>query len=171
MTSSRPSSLPIELDRIYRIRSSGLWHVAGRVGQDEAGDLVHDAVVKTLEAGRKEPIHDTVGFLFRVTRNALFDRFRSKMRRSKVLEYGLEDNDAADTGASPERSAIASERLARVLAFIDTMPPRRREAFLLCRVEELTYAQAARRMGVSVHAIEKHMTAAMAQLFAEFEPE
>ncbi|WP_369015004.1 sigma factor-like helix-turn-helix DNA-binding protein [Escherichia coli] len=34
----------------------------------------------------------------------------------------------------------------------------------MCRMEELTYAQAARRMGVTVHAIEKHMTAAMAQL-------
>lgn len=168
---SRPSSLPPDLDRIYRSRSSGLWHVAGQAGRDDAGDLVHDAVVKTLEAERKEPIHDPVGFLFRVTRNALFDRFRSRARRARVLEYGLDDTDAPDTSASPERAAIASERLSRVLAFIDTMPPRRREAFLLCRVEELTYAQAARRMGVSIHAIEKHMTAAMAQLFAEFESE
>jgi RNA polymerase sigma-70 factor (ECF subfamily) len=50
---------------------------------------------------------------------------------------------------------------------IERMPPRRREAFLLCRIEELTYAQAGRRMGVTVHAIEKHMSAAMAQLHAE----
>lgn len=170
MAGDRAPLLSPDIDRIYRSRSSGLWHVAGPA-RDEAGDLVHDAIVKTLEAERKEPIHDPVGFLFRVTRNALFDRFRSKARRSRVLEYGLDDTDAPDTGASPERSAIASERLSRVLAFIDTMPPRRREAFLLCRVEELTYAQAARRMGISVHAIEKHMSAAMAQLFAEFESE
>jgi RNA polymerase sigma-70 factor (ECF subfamily) len=169
MASSNSSSLPEGLDQIYRNRSSGLWQVAGRVGRDEAPDLVHDAVIKTLEAGRKEDIHDPVGFLFRVTRNTLFDRFRSKVRRSRVLEFGLEEDDAHDTGASPERTVIASERLQLVMAFIETMPPRRREAFLLCRLEDLTYAQAARRMGVTVHAIEKHMTAAMAQLFAEFE--
>ncbi len=169
MGRSNPSSLSDGVDAIYRNRSGGLWQVASRAGRDDASDLVHDAVVKTLEAGRKDEILDPVGFLFRVTRNTLFDRFRTRLRRSKVLEYGLEAEDAPDAGAGPERTLIASERLTRALDFIDTMPPRRREAFLLCRIEELTYAQAARRMGVSVHAIEKHMTAAMAQLFAEFE--
>lgn len=143
--------------------------MAARAGRDDALDLVHDAVVKTLEAGRKEPILDPVGFLFRVTRNTLFDRFRSKVRRGRVLEFGLDDDNAPDTSAGPERTLIASDRLKRALAFIDTMPPRRREAFLLCRLEDLTYAEAARRMGVSVHAIEKHMTAAMAQLLEGFE--
>lgn len=160
--------MPDGVDRLYRAQNGGLWRVAGRAGADEAGDLVHDAIVKTLEAGRKEEILDPVGFLFRVTRNTLFDRFRSKARRSRIMEFGHQE-DAPDTGASAERSLIASERLQRALAFIDTMPPRRREAFLLCRLEDLTYAQAARRMGVTTHAIEKHMTAAMAQLYAEFE--
>ena len=169
MSRGRGSSMRAGLEEIYRDQDGGLWHVAGRAGRDDASDLVHDAVVKTLEAGRKDEIRDPIGFLFRVTRNTLFDRFRSRGRRSKILQYGLEGEDAPDTGASAERTLIASERLTRALAFIETMPPRRREAFLLCRIEELTYAQAARRMGVSVHAIEKHMTAAMAQLFAEFE--
>lgn len=169
MASSESVSLCDDLDDIYRHRSGPLRRVAGRAGDDEALDLVHDAVVKTLEAGRKAEILDPLGFVFRVTRNALFDRFRSKARRSRVVEFGLEDHSAQDMTPGPERSTIASERLKQALAFIDTMPPRRREAFLLCRVEELTYAEAARRMGVTVHAIEKHMTAAMVQLLAEFE--
>jgi len=167
MATEKPSSLVTSLDQAYRERGGWLREMAGRGARDEASDVVHDAVVKTLEAGRKAEILEPVRFLFQVTRNTLLDRFRSRTRRGRVLEYGLEDSDARDTAATPERAILASERLRQALAVIERMPPRRREAFLLCRIEELTYAQAGRRMGVTVHAIEKHMSAAMAQLHAE----
>ena len=50
------------------------------------------------------------------------------------------------------------------MASIEAMPPRRREVFLLHRVEELTYAQIARRLNVTIKAVEKHMHLAMRQL-------
>ena len=162
MAKSRP--LPPEgLDKAYRDEAGRLRSLAARAGRDEADDIVHDAVVKTLEAGRRTEILEPVRFLFHVTRNTLLDSLRSRTRRERVLEYGLEET-AADPSPAAEHRLLASENLKRALAVIDDMPPRRREAFLLCRMEELTYAQAARRMGVTVHAIEKHMTAAMAQL-------
>ncbi|WP_332767744.1 RNA polymerase sigma factor [Phenylobacterium sp.] len=169
MANDRRSTLIEDLNQAYRERGARLREIAARGGRDDASDLVHDAIVKTLEAGQKSDVRDPVRFLFRVTRNTLLDRFRTRTRRGRVLEYGLDDADATDPGVSPERAVIASERLSAALAAIDKMPPRRREAFLLCRVEELTYAEAGRRMGVSVHAIEKLMSAAMAQLFEEFD--
>lgn len=168
-SNSKPEAgLSEAVDRAYRDRGAYLRQIAGRGGDDEAGDLVHDAVVKTLEAGRREEIRNAGHFLAQVTRNALLDRFRSRARRGRVLEYGLEDSGATDPGVGPERAVIASQRLQVALAIIDRMPPRRREAFLLCRVEDLTYAEAARRMGVTVHAVEKLMSAAMNQLVVEF---
>lgn len=44
------------------------------------------------------------------------------------------------------------------------MPSRRREAFLLHRVDGLTYLEIARAMGVSIKAVEKHISAAMLEL-------
>lgn len=167
-TSNTGAALSEAVDRAYRDRGARLRQIAGRGGPDEAGDLVHDAVVKTLEAGRKEEIRNAGHFLAQVTRNVLLDRFRSRARRGRVLEYGLDDAGAPDPGVGPERAVIASQRLRVALAIIDRMPPRRREAFLLCRIEDLTYVEAARRMGVTVHAVEKLMSAAMAQLVAEF---
>lgn len=69
-----------------------------------------------------------------------------------------------DLVADPERSLIGAQRLRRVMATIDTMPPKRREVFLLHRVEELTYPQIARQLGVSIKTVEKHMHLAMLQL-------
>jgi RNA polymerase sigma-70 factor (ECF subfamily) len=169
MPKEDPSSLSEGLDKAYRDRGTWLRDVVARGGRDEAPDLVHDAVVKTLEAGQKADLREPLRFLVQVTRNVVVDRFRSRARRGRVVQVGLETTDAPDQAPSPERIVIATERLNQALAIIDRMPPRRREAFLLCRIEELTYAQAARRMGVTIHAVEKHMSAAMAQLFEEFD--
>jgi RNA polymerase sigma-70 factor (ECF subfamily) len=72
--------------------------------------------------------------------------------------------NTVDPAADPERSLIGSQRLQRVMAAIEAMPPRRREVFLLHRVDELTYAQIARRLNVTIKAVEKHMHLAMRQL-------
>ena len=69
-----------------------------------------------------------------------------------------------DPAADPERSLMGAQRLQRVMASIDAMPPKRREVFLMHRIEELTYAQIARRLNVSVKAVEKHVHLAMRQL-------
>lgn len=169
MPKEDPSSLAEGLDKAYRDRGAWLREVAARGGRDEASDLVHDAVVKTLEAGQRTPVLEPLRFLVQVTRNVVVDRFRAKARRGRVMQIGLDSTDAPDQAPSPERVVIATERLNQALGIIERMPPRRREAFLLCRIEELTYAQAARRMGVTIHAVEKHMSAAMAQLFEEFD--
>jgi len=50
------------------------------------------------------------------------------------------------------------------MAAIDAMPPKRREVFLLHRVDDLTYAQIARRLDVSIKTVEKHFALAMRQL-------
>ena len=77
--------------------------------------------------------------------------------------------DVIDGSADPERALMGAQRLRRVMAAIDAMPPRRREVFLLHRVHELTYPQIARKLGVSVKAIEKHIHLAMRDLIRTVE--
>ena len=163
----RRSGMSGELARAYAERGARLRAIASRAGPEEAADLVQDAFLKTVEAGAKAHVEKPVHLLFRIARNAVIDRLRSKGRAAVLFRN--EDADAVDLAANPERILIASERLKRAMACIDRMPPKRREAFLLHRIEGLSYAQIARRAGISIKTVEKHMTSAMAQLSREVE--
>lgn len=69
-----------------------------------------------------------------------------------------------DPAADPERHIMGTQRLRRVMAAIEAMPPKRKEVFLLHRVEERTYAQISKHLGISIKTVEKHMALAIRQL-------
>lgn len=136
---------------------------ARRAGAHDDEDVVQDAFVRLVERSRRRKLHTLDKLLAHIVRYLAIDRIRvhstrATYVRSQAGETGL------DAAADPERALMSAQRLERVLAAIEAMPPRRREVFLLHRMEELTYAQIARQMGVSSKAVEKHMSLAMRQL-------
>jgi RNA polymerase sigma-70 factor (ECF subfamily) len=68
-----------------------------------------------------------------------------------------------------DEALTAQETLLHVTRLLDSIEPRSREAFLLHRVDGLTYTQIARQLGVSVSSIEKHIAWAMAVLMDSVE--
>ncbi len=158
-----------ELEATYRDRSDAVHAVAARAGHQDSADIVQEAFLKTVEAGRRQDIGSPFGFLLRVARNSVIDRFRHRARWARLVGRSDLQIDHADPAPDAERALIASERLRRALACIDRMPPRRREVFLLHRIEGITYVQIARRLGISPKTVEDHLSAAMAQLSREME--
>jgi RNA polymerase sigma factor (sigma-70 family) len=72
---------------------------------------------------------------------------------------------------SPERVLLGKEAVERLLAALEALPPRSREALLLHRFEEATYAAVARRMGIGTSAVERLITRALKALSASLEPQ
>lgn len=156
-----------DLADAYRSRMQELNAVAARAGAGEGADIVHDAFLRVVEARSAARVRSPVHLLFRVVQNLATDRLRSKGRASALFEAAGGSVEAADDSPDAERALIASERLRRSLEVIDRMTEKRRTIFLLHRIEGLSYAQIARRTGVSVKTVEKQMTAAMAFLSRE----
>ena len=149
--------------RAYAERRRNLRAIAGRAGAHDEEDVVQDAFLRIVERSRQEEIPKLDNLLARVVRCLAIDRLRRRATRSAFAASEAGES-AVDAVADPERSLMGAQRLKRVLAAIEAMPPRRREVFLLHRVEELTYAQIARQLGVSLKAVEKHVHLAMRQL-------
>ena len=153
------------VERVYVEHASRLRAVGARAGLQDADDIVQEATANCLKAERNSNILDPARFLLRSVKNTAISHIRDiNKRRTRQLDEGYE---FIDEKVNAEQALIAAERLRRVLTIIDTMPPRRREAFLLHRLEDLSYPQIARRMGVSIKAVEKHMALAMVQLHRE----
>ena len=156
------SKRDLDLSEAFAARKA-LRPIARRAGDQDAEDVVQDAFLKVVETSRHQEIRTLDHLLSRVVRCVAIDRIRRrKLRPSADLPDAGEG--VIDPTADPERALIGSQRLQRVMAIIDQMPPRRREVFLLHRVEELTYPQIARRTGITIKAVEKHIHLALKQL-------
>jgi RNA polymerase sigma factor (sigma-70 family) len=67
---------------------------------------------------------------------------------------------------SPETQLLLLETLARIDAMLDGLNPKVRMAFLLSRLEDLSYPQIAVQLGVSLSSVEKYMAAAIRHCLA-----
>ncbi|HVP85566.1 MAG TPA: RNA polymerase sigma factor [Rhizomicrobium sp.] len=103
-------------------------------------------------------------FVLTTARNLLIDRVR---REHVVPIDAVSDLDALGVAIDepgPERNAIARDVLRRLQDALDRLPPRCREAFTLKRLEGLSRAEVAQRMGISERMVTEHMAQAICAL-------
>jgi RNA polymerase sigma factor (sigma-70 family) len=129
-----------------------------------SGDTVQDACVRALQVPAPETISDPVRYVLRIARNLFIDRRRKGKREAQLFEHSIDVALAADDRPGPERVLAGKESLAGILAAIEKLPPRCREAFVLHRFENLSYPLIAHRMAISISAVEKHVAEAMVRL-------
>lgn len=127
-------------------------------------DVAQDACVHVLRLAQPQSVREPARYLARIARNLLIDRGRRRKREAVLFDASADAELAAREDRDPERITSGEETLRRALAAIETLPPRCREAFELHRFEGLNYAGIARRMGISISMVEKHIAAAMLRL-------
>lgn len=164
------SELDETLTATFSERRSPLRAITSRVDPGDAEDLLQDAALRAIETDRSTPVRKPLHLLRRILRNLAIDHFRGRARTARLFSTAEVPDVTADS-AGPERQLVASERLRRAYAIIDGMPSRRREVFLLHRIDEMTHLQIARRLGISTKTVEKHIGLAMVQLSREIERE
>jgi RNA polymerase sigma-70 factor (ECF subfamily) len=88
-------------------------------------------------------------WLHRVTLNLCYDRLRRRRETPTA-----DPPDTPDPGPGPDRGLMAAAVGDRVRVAMQGLPPRQREAIVLCHFQELGNIEAAGLMGVSVEALE-----------------
>jgi RNA polymerase sigma-70 factor, ECF subfamily len=135
---------------------------------EHAQDLAQESFARVWEQReRLDPSRSVVAYLYRVARNLVIDELRKLDVRRRWEEEALLDEPGAGLGTfgpGPLQRLEAEETLAALTRAIDTLPVRRREAFLLVHAHGLSYREAAEVMGTAPQTVANQVAAALAEV-------
>lgn len=131
-------------------------------------DIVQETYAILAAKETIETIQNPKNYFFQVAHSVILKQLRQSRVVPITAVADITELDAVVDDPSPEEAAMASDELRRVERAIDAMPRQTRAAFILRRVEGLPQQEIARRMNLSEHTIEKHISRGIRLLLAEF---
>jgi RNA polymerase sigma factor (sigma-70 family) len=138
-----------------------------RFSYQEAEDSTQDVFERLARKGGLSDLHNLQAYLFETASNVATDRYRRNTARQADNHQSYDESIHAPTDFSLEEIHQGRSDVERLIAALNELPERSRNAFVLARMEGLNHAEIARRLGLSVSAIEKHVIKAAAHLAAK----
>lgn len=132
---------------------------------NDADDLSQDVFTLWLNRKEQSPIKESRAYLFKIANHVLIDHWRRHQRQSTSetnIDDALLEQQLEETQADPSEILEHQQRIQWLSEAIESLPPRRREAFLLYRFDGLSQSEIAERMEISISMVEKHIAAALA---------
>lgn len=124
-----------------------------------ADDLVQDTLERALSRwSSRRPDGDLRAWLFAILRNLHVGRYREARRRG--LPVAIDDAEPVDVRADPGAMLEAHD----VLAAVDQLPEEQKSLLLLVGVEDFSYDEAARILGVPVGTVMSRLSRARRRL-------
>jgi len=134
-----------------------------RVGPSAAlDDVVQEALIELARAlPRFDGQSSLATYAYRVCTRVVWRQTKKSRALPPLAEL---HGDLIATTHDPERASIERQALQTVLASLDRLPARRREAFILCELEGETPEQAARMLGTTPNAVRSRLMHARHEL-------
>jgi len=140
----------------------------------EAQDVVQELWLRLRDL-RPGPISNPRAYLYQMANNLVLDRARERRRRgirdqswteqSYALAPGSDGEvQAVDPGQTPEAQLLEAEEQRVLEKAIAELPEGARRAFCLHKIDGLSHAEVAVRLGISRSGVEKHIAVAMKNL-------
>ncbi|MDF4202949.1 RNA polymerase sigma factor [Maribacter sp. SA7] len=149
-------------NNIYRTHAESLrnylYYKFGNMQRAE--DIVHDSFVKLWSICSTVVYKKVASFLYSISRNLMIDTLRNKKVALKFEKGLVKELDNED----PYFKLRTKEFRLKLESVISSLPEKQREAFLMNRIDKLTYKEIAIRLDVSETAIEKRISKALIKL-------
>lgn len=149
--------LRVKLQRLLRHR--------GR-SREDAEDMIQDAFARLHAYCRTAEVQEREAFLVRTTLNLEVDQQRRERYRLFVAEP-VDELCLVDDAPAPDEMLDIQQRLQQMDQALGAVSRRARDMYWMNRIEGYSYTQIARKLNISVSAVEKHMTRVLASLMAQ----
>lgn len=147
--------------------------VAKMLGDEsDAEDIAQQVFIRVWKsAGRYVPTAKFTTWLFKITRNLVFNEIRRRKRHpAQSLDRPFDDDDerpmqAADPGAkAPDITLLDREMQAAIQKAIDELPETQRMAVILRRYDDISYEEIGEILDLSVPAVKSVLFRARTEL-------
>jgi len=136
----------------------------------DAADLAQDTFIKIAHLGNMSTIKTPRAYLTTTATRLMIDLVRKRNIEQHYLE-ALCLSQAHDFVASPQQIKEAVETLNEIAALLEGLPEKVYRAFLMCRLDGLSYAQIANELGVSTSMVKQYIARAMMHCYqAAYQP-
>lgn len=140
--------------------------LASRVGNvNDIDDLVQEVFTRLLRVRDTELVRDPLAYLFGIAANVAREFLQRRYQDSVMFDSEVADR--TPPGAERLADGGVAERLElgdQLNRALNKLPPTHRLVILLVKRDGLSYAEASRTTGLSVHTIEKYLVEARALL-------
>jgi RNA polymerase sigma-70 factor, ECF subfamily len=152
-------------DELFRQYSKPLFYYASKfVDETVAKDIIQDVFVKLWCEQTITISHSTQSLLFAMVRNGCLHHLEKQKVRNKYLELNkltLHEEELRYY-LSGNTSLIEQELEAKLNEVLSSLPERCHQVFLMSRFESKKNKEIAEELGISLKAVEKQITKALA---------
>ncbi len=133
---------------------------------DDARDTVQSVFLKIWERRQELIITLTLkAYLYRAVHNTCLNRIKHESIKTKYVRMSI--GDGRVEGRQPE--VFMNETEKKINAAIENLPEQCRNIFKMSRFEELSHAEIAQKLGISVQTVANQVTKALKVLRAQLD--
>ncbi len=125
--------------------------------QNDIEDFLQELYCRALTYKNPSKIRSIKKFAFTIALNLVRDNSRRCATRLRQNSVPIEPDMFSDESIEPERIIEHRHELKKASHTINDLHPNCKKAFLLNRIDGLSYKEVALKMGVTVSMVEKHL--------------
>ncbi len=123
--------------------------------------MTQETFARAIKNADSNQIENERALLYRIAKNVMFDLYKEK---NKIDRISFNEEEYIDNSNATEEIIIKDEETTLLMKSLDNLPKKRRQAFTLHIVDGYTREEVADIMGISLNAVEQHISRASNQI-------
>ncbi len=161
----------IDWQIIIEKHGPAVWQTAYRLlgDSDDAADCFQETFVCALEISQRQHVRSFSGLLTRLATTRAIDQLRRRFRQSHCNAVSADWDAVSSKNPGPAQMAQQSELVDKLRTEVAQLPPQEAQVFCMRYLNDMSYRQIAKALGIKANAAGVLLHRARAKLRRSFE--